>query len=67
MAVIDAAEAALDTRIVVLDIPKVDWTWPPEALNDVLRALFTGIDLDPDTFQPKPDGFLWSVPEWRAA
>lgn len=47
-------------------VPEVDWAWPAQQLNDVLRAVFDGIDLDPETFMPRPDGFAWVVPEWRA-
>lgn len=55
---------ASETRL--RDIPKVDWSWPTKELNGVLRAVFEGIDLDPVTFQPLPDGYHWSVLAWRA-
>lgn len=55
----------LDARSVILKVPAIDWTRPPRALNAVLRALFERIELDPQTFQPLPTGFVWTVPEWR--
>jgi DNA invertase Pin-like site-specific DNA recombinase len=47
-------------------VPLVDWTWEPDSVNAVLRALFDRIQLGPD-FRPLPypDGFIWTVPEWR--
>jgi DNA invertase Pin-like site-specific DNA recombinase len=46
------------------DIPQeVDWSWPPERLNAVLRALWERIELGPDLH---PVRFVWRVPEWRA-
>lgn len=58
--------AAIEAQRVVLAVPSVDWSWEPTVLNNVLRAMFVSIELDPETFQPKPDGFTWTVPEWRA-
>jgi DNA invertase Pin-like site-specific DNA recombinase len=62
------AMAKLDDRRVTLalDVERIDWTKPPRVLNALLRAVFERIDLDPETFQPQPDGYLWRVPEWRA-
>lgn len=56
----------LDARSVVMAVPAVDWSQPPHTLNVVLRALFERIDLEPETFQPRPDGYAWRVPQWRA-
>lgn len=56
----------LDVLTEIVDIPKVDWSWSARSLNEVLRALFERIDLDAETFQPKKDGFVWRVPQWRA-
>jgi DNA invertase Pin-like site-specific DNA recombinase len=56
----------LDARRMVSAVPTVDWTWEPKPLNAVLRALFEQIELEPGTFQPLPDGYLWTVPEWRS-
>lgn len=57
---LDATSAAI-TR---LAIPSIDWTWPPERLNPVLRALWKEIRLGPDM---RPASAEWSVPEWRSA
>lgn len=54
----------LDNRRALLDVPRIEWDWPPKALNRVLRALFARIELDAATFQPT--AFEWRVPEWRA-
>ena len=66
------AVEGLDARRVLLAVPQLDWTWPPRQVNAVLRAMFTGITLDPATFQPVPElegpggeivsGFGWTVP-----
>jgi DNA invertase Pin-like site-specific DNA recombinase len=66
IAVIRAEVQRIDARRVVRAIPQVDWDGPPRELNAVLRALFDRIELEPDTFQPKPKGFIWTVPEWRS-
>jgi len=66
LAAVTDAMQTLDARSVMLAVPAVDWDRPPKALNTALRALFERIDLDPATFQPRPDGYLWTVPEWRA-
>ncbi len=66
LAAIDEAEETLDAARVLVDVPKsVDWSQPPEAINRVLRALWERVDLGPDLL-PKPDGFIWRVPEWRS-
>jgi DNA invertase Pin-like site-specific DNA recombinase len=57
---------AIDTRRMVQAVPRIDWSWPPRELNKVLRALFVRIELDPQTFEPLPEKFVWRVPEWRA-
>lgn len=58
---------ALDDAEAVAAVPRVDWTWPPAELNRVLRALFDRIALGPDRRPlPYPDGFAWTMPEWRA-
>jgi hypothetical protein len=49
---------------VVAAIPAIDWTWPPEQLNPVLRALWERIDLGDDL---RPVSANWTVPEWRAS
>lgn len=48
----------------VEEIPQaVDWTWPPETINNVLRTMFEVIELGPDLLPVKA---VWNVPEWRA-
>jgi site-specific DNA recombinase len=67
-----AAEAAIVTaeldRLgdaeVVAAVPAIDWTWPPEKLNVVLRAILERVELGPDL---RPVNAVWTVPEWRAA
>ena len=65
LARITAEGDAIEAESEVLDVPEIEWTWPPERLNPVLRALWERIDLGPDML-PKPDGFAWRVPEWRS-
>ena len=45
-------------------IPAIDWTWPSERLNVVLRALWERVELGPDM---RPLRAEWLVPEWRVA
>jgi hypothetical protein len=63
----DAIDAELDrldaAQIVAAIPPAIDWTWPPPALSDVLRALWRAVELGPDLRPLRAD---WTVPEWRA-
>ena len=52
-----AAEKAL------MAVPEIDWDWEPRTLNRVLRAMFTDIEVDAETFMPARFG--WIRPEWR--
>jgi Resolvase, N terminal domain len=54
---LEAAEGLVDIP------PAVDWTWPPERVNAVLRALWAEVTLDADLH---PVAAEWIVPEWRA-
>ena len=54
------AEAAAATLV---DVPAIDWTWPPDRLNRVLGALWEQIDVDESM---RPVRAEWTVPEWRA-
>ena len=70
LARVRGAIAAIERRAEVLTVlpvpPAIDWeTWTPAALNCVLRALFDRIELGPN-LRPTQDGFVWTVPEWRA-
>jgi DNA invertase Pin-like site-specific DNA recombinase len=57
---LDRLEAA--DRLV--EIPAaVDWSWPPEHVNAVLRALWAEVKLDTDL---RPVSAEWVVPDWRA-
>jgi DNA invertase Pin-like site-specific DNA recombinase len=63
LAAIDTQETALDAARILVDVPQeVDWTWPPGAINAVLRALWERVELGPDLM---PERFVWRVPEWR--
>lgn len=56
--------AALDARATVVAIPQaIDWTWPPEELNRLLRAMWSEVRLDADM---RPVEALWTMPGWRA-
>lgn len=53
---------AIEAETIIIKVPTIDWTWPPERLNEVLRTLWTDIRLD-KALRPT---FEWTVPEWRA-
>jgi DNA invertase Pin-like site-specific DNA recombinase len=63
LAVIEDRLDALDAATEVLAVPAaIDWTWPPKAINSVLRAIWDRVELGPDLM---PARFVWRVPEWR--
>lgn len=47
----------------IVTVPAIDWTWPAERINEVLRALWMHVELDADM---RPLRAEWTVPEWRA-
>jgi len=59
---IDEELATLADREEVIEVPQVDWTWPPAELNAVLRSLFAYIELDRSM---RPIRAEWRIPEWR--
>jgi DNA invertase Pin-like site-specific DNA recombinase len=63
LAAIAADLDALDATTELVDIPQVDWTWEPEAINVVLSALWSEIRLDATMHPIRAE---WRVPEWRA-
>ena len=66
IAAVKADEAKLDEQeadTAIIDVPDLDWTWPPEQANAVLRALWDHVELDE---QMQPLQAEWRVPEWRA-
>ena len=64
LAALDVKLAALDAAAVaIIEVPRLDWTWPPPEVNAVLRTIWNYIQLD-DRGQPLRAG--WLVPEWRA-
>lgn len=54
---LDAADAAQILPIAI------DWTWPPEAINRGLTALWRSVQLDSEL---RPISADWRVKEWRA-
>ncbi len=59
-----ASEVSLETRRTVVQLPPtIDWTWAPDQLNAVLRALWDRVELGEDLM---PIRAVWRVPEWRA-
>jgi hypothetical protein len=65
VAEIVAKMADLDAAHAVVELPPtIDWTWKPEKINAILRAMWRGIDLGPDMHPVAAD---WIVPEWRGA
>jgi DNA invertase Pin-like site-specific DNA recombinase len=63
LAIIKDALAAIGPDVTVRDIPAIDWTWPAEKVNTVLRAMWEYVDLGPDL---RPVRAEWAVPEWRS-
>jgi DNA invertase Pin-like site-specific DNA recombinase len=63
---VSEALGRLDASVVILSVPAIDWTLPPSVIRPILAALFERITLDPLTFEPLPDGYVWRVPQWRA-
>lgn len=67
-AAVAAELARLGRAEAVVAVPTIDWTWPPREVNAVLRAILERVQLGPDLRPlPYPDGFAWTVPEWRSA
>lgn len=62
---ISSARERLDTRRRAVSAPvgRIDWSWPPTALNDVLRNLWSHVEVDE---QLRPIRAEWAVSEWRA-
>jgi DNA invertase Pin-like site-specific DNA recombinase len=52
------------TAAAVLAVPEIDWSWPPEVINRVLRAMWDHVEVGPDM---RPVRAAWNVPEWRAS
>ncbi len=63
LAEITSVMERLDSHAAVLAVPAIDWTWPPSALNAVLRAVLAYVELGPDL---RPVRAEWMVPEWRS-
>lgn len=57
---IDAVEATYALETVP---PEIDWSWHPEQINLVLRALWDHVQMD-DRMQPMKAE--WLVPQWRS-
>jgi DNA invertase Pin-like site-specific DNA recombinase len=64
LAEVDAELDALEVRGQVITVPELDWSWPAETVNGILRLIFRSIKLGPDLL---PVSAEWAVPEWRSA
>lgn len=63
LATVDDSLEALRATTALVDLPQaIDWTWEPDHVNGVLRALWTHVQLDA---QLRPVSAEWTVPEWR--
>jgi hypothetical protein len=61
-----AEATALDERaadLAIVQVPELDWSWPPERINTVLRAMWDHVEMDTAM---RPLKAVWTVPEWRA-
>lgn len=56
---IDAAEDQLVAAAQVIEVPPVDWTWPPRDINRHLRLIWERVELGPDLM---PARFVWRLP-----
>ena len=61
---VDTAIERLDEGERIVAVPPLDWTWPPEAVNAVLRAMWRWIELDEHM---RPVLAEWTAPEWRSS
>ena len=68
VAAIDEQLAALEDDAQAVDVPAIDWSWPPADLNRLLRLLIERVELGPD-LRPLPDGIKWRgrIAEWATA
>jgi DNA invertase Pin-like site-specific DNA recombinase len=71
-AVIDAGLADLDAQRAargdqirrVVEVPlAIEWEWPTDRINAILRAMWDRVELGPDL---RPVRAEWTVPEWRS-
>ena len=62
---ISDALGRLETRSEIVAVPAIDWNDDPGKVNEALRVVLARIDLDPETFHPRPDGYVWRVPRMR--
>lgn len=51
--------AALEAGTDVVEVPALDWSWPPETVNGVLRALWSEVRMDTTM---TPVEFVWRLP-----
>jgi hypothetical protein len=57
-----AAElAGIEAETQVIDVPSLDWSWPAETVNNVLRTFWEHVELGLDLL-PVKDGFAWRLP-----
>ena len=64
LGLVDAAMLRLDEAARLVTVPRLDWSWPAEEVNNALRAMFDHIQLGRD-LRPIEDAAAWLVPEWR--
>jgi hypothetical protein len=59
LAAIEAELEQIETAAALVDVPRLDWSWPPEQINNILRTFFDRIELGPDLM---PVRFVWRLP-----
>jgi hypothetical protein len=62
LAVIVEETSKLDSQERLVEVPDLNWTWPPERINAVLRAMWDHVQLDE---RMRPMSAAWIIPEWR--
>jgi DNA invertase Pin-like site-specific DNA recombinase len=63
LAAIGVEMARLDEQERLVEVPELDWSWPAERINAVLRAMWRHLQLGEDM---RPVDASWLVPEWRS-
>jgi hypothetical protein len=56
--------AKIETAERLVEVPELDWSWPADRVNGVLRAIWEHVQLDQAM---RPSTAQWLVPKWRTA
>jgi DNA invertase Pin-like site-specific DNA recombinase len=62
---VDDRLEATEEQTTIIDLPRIDWTWPPADINRLLRRLIDHVELGPD-LRPVDVHWRGKVAEWAA-